>query len=283
MRHPKILFLLTAGFAILSARAEELPANGLMLDLDAAKGLEMEDAMRVAKWTSTVPGHRLEFVKRDEGRHAAGSGRPTLRENIAELAGAPALVFLQQELVCHDEDVFDKLVTGSGHTWAAVICVREQRKGLADVNSFFGNLRNEQKFEGLWACFTDDNRPYYGVRNGLTFGRFDVNNPQLLAPAIKPGRFHLLVGRMQPGTGEVRLDFFVDDAKPVATTRVPVSIKANSSKLAVGQERDAIEHPGMESFDGEIARLLVWNRALDNDETARVLDQLRQRYGLKPR
>ena len=33
-------------------------------------------------------------------------------------------------------------------------------------------------------------------------------------------------------------------------------MKKNSSRMAIGQERDAIEHPGKESFDGEIARFL---------------------------
>ncbi len=258
--------------------AAELPAHGLMLDLDAAKGVSVEDGNRVAKWVSEVPGHRFEFLKRDEGRKEPGSGRPTLREAVPEMGGAPALVFLQQELVCPDEDAFDALTTGKGHTWAAVVAVHPQRVGLIDVNSFFGNLRNGGNYEGFWGCVTDDNRPWCGVRNGLTMGRFDANNPQLLVPAaLMPGRFHLLIGRMQAGTGEVRLDFFIDTAKPAATASVPVSATANPSKMAVGQERDAIQHPGHESFDGEIARLLIWQRPLDDAELAAVIATLQQK------
>ena len=267
-----------------ASRAAELPARGLMLDLDATKGVRMENDNRVAKWVSQVPGHHFEFLPRDEGRKEPGSGRPTLRENVVEIGDAPALTFLQQELVCPDEDAFDSLTTGSGHTWAAVVAVHPQRLGLTDVNSFFGNLRNSGNYEGLWGCFNDDNRPWYGVRNGLSFGRFDANNPQLLAPAaFVPGRFHLLIGRMGAGTGEVRLEFFIDSAEPTATARVPVSAAANPSQMAVGQERDAIQHPGHESFDGEIARLLIWQRPLDDAELAAVVTHLRQCYRLETR
>jgi len=261
--------------------AAEPPARGLLLDLDATKGIEVEDGNRVAKWISEVPGHRFEFCKQDQGRKEPGSGCPGLRGAVPEIGGKPAFVFLQQELVCPDEDAFDALVTGKGHTWAAVVAVHPQRLGLIDVNSFFGNLRNGDNYEGLWGCFTDDNRPWYGVRNGLSFGRFDANNPQLLAPAvIEPGRFHLIIGRMQAGTGKVRLDFFIDSTKPAATASVPVSAAANPSKMTVGQERDATQHPGYESFDGEIARLLVWERPLDDAELGEVVAILRERYQL---
>ncbi len=275
--------LLCLLFVQATSSGAELPAPGLLLDLDATRGVAVEDGNRVAKWVSEVPGHRFEFIKRDEGRKEPGSGRPTLREAVPEIGGLPALVFLQQELVCPYEDAFDALVTGKGHTWAAVVAVHPQRVGVADVNSFFGNLRNSGNYEGLWGCFTDDNRPWYGVRNGLSFGRFDANNPQLLAPAIKPGRFHLVIGRMQAGSGEVRLDFFIDAAKPAATAKIAVATTANPSKMAIGQERDAIQHPGHESFDGEIARLLLWQRPLDDAELGQVVAILRERYRLGER
>jgi len=218
------------------------------------------------------------FVKRDEGREEQGSGRPTLRPDIPELGGRPALVFLQQELVCMDEDAFDALTTGKGHTWLAVIAVHPQRVGVKDVNSFFGNLRNGEKYEGVWGCVNDDNTLWYGTRNGLTFGRFDRNNPQLLGPVLETGKFHIIGGRMAAGTGNVEIELFAGDVKPVATGEAPVDPKANPSKMAVGQERDAIEHPGKESFDGEIARFLVWERPLDDDELAAAIAELRTAY-----
>lgn len=259
----------------------ELPAAGLLVDLDSSKGVIVEDGNRVAKWISEVPGKRFEFVKRDEGRKEPGSGRPTLRKDLELIGGKPALEFLQQELVCLDEDAFDSLTTGKGHTWAAVVAVRSQRVGVKDVNSFFGNLRNGQKYEGFWGCVTDDNRPWYGVRNGLTFGRFDVNNPQLLGPVLEPATVHLLIGRMQAGTGNVKLELFVNTATAAAVSNITVRPDANPSRLAVGQERDAVNHPGYESFDGDIARLLIWERPLDDSEIANVVDSLRRIYSMK--
>lgn len=275
-----VRFFLACLLSVQVCTAAAWPPPGLLLDLDAAKGLDLESGNRVVKWTGSEPGQPFVFVKRDDGRSEPGSGRPTLRAKVPELGGAPALVFLQQELVCMDEDAFDSLTTGQGHTWAAVVAVHDQRVGVVDVNSFFGNLRNGKNYEGLWGCFTDDQRPWYGVRNGLTFGRFDVNNPQLLAPALAPGHFHLLIGRMSAGTGQVRLDFFVDSATALATASLAVSTTANPSKLAIGQERDATQHPGHESFDGEIARLLIWQRPLSDDELNQLVVTLRQLYHL---
>jgi hypothetical protein len=257
----------------------ELPQKGLLLDLDAAKGVSLEGEGRVAAWENQVADAKARlFVKRDEGRKEAGSGRPALRTDIPEIGGKSALVFRRQELVCMDENTFDGLTTGKGHTWLAVIAVHPQQPGLKDVNSFFGNLRNGAKYEGVWGCMNDDNTLWYGTRNGLTFGRFDENNPQLLGPLLEPGRFHIIGGRMAAGTGTVKIELFVGNPKPVATGEAPVDPTANPSKMAVGQERDAIEHPGHESFDGEIARFLIWERPLDDGELAQAMGSLRKGY-----
>ena len=276
--------LLFQGLLCSSALAAEpsLPAKDLILDLDAAKGVSLEDGDKVAKWTNQAEGTPgKEFVKRDEGRKEAGSGRPVLRKEVKELAGKPSLVFLQQELVCMDEDAFDGLTTGKGQTWIAIVAAHEQREGLKDVNSFFGNLRNGDKYEGVWGCFNDDNTLWWGARNGVTFGRFDANNPQLMGPKLEAGRFYLVAGRMAAGPGPAKLELFVNTSTPVATADIPVNTKANPSRMAVGQERDAIQHPGVESFDGEIARLLIWERPLADSELADVLKNLKTTYGLE--
>jgi hypothetical protein len=262
--------------------AEDLPSAALVLDLDAEKGVKLEDGDRVVRWTNQAPGAvAKDFVKRDEGRKEAGSGRPTLVKNVGTPGSKAALDFRQQELVCMDEDAFDGLITGKGHTWIAVISVHEQRVGLKDVNSFFGNLRNGEKYEGVWGCLNDDNTPWWGIRNGITFGRFDVNNPQVLGPKLETGKFHLLAGRMAAGTGNVALELFVNAPVAVAKGEAPVSETANASRMAVGQERDAIQHPGVESFDGQIARFLIWERPLDDKELAEAFATLAAAYSLK--
>lgn len=268
-----LLFLITCDFS------HALPEEGLLLDLDSAKGLTLEEGDRVAAWENQVPGAKAKlFVKQDEGRKEKGSGRPILRAAVPELGDKPSLVFRRQELVCMDEDTFDGLTTGKGHTWLAVIAVLPQQDGLKDVNSFFGNLRSGAMYEGVWGCFNDDNTLWYGVRNGLTFGRFDENNPQLLGSVLEIGKFHLIGGRMAAGAGKAKLELFADSADPVATGEVPVVANANPSKMTIGQERDAIEHPGHESFDGEIARFLIWERPLDDKELAAAMETLRTAY-----
>lgn len=266
-----MIFRLIVSLCASACLAAELPRAGLMVDLDAAKGVTLDAQGRVTAWQSQAGADTTRaFVGQPKGRTDATSGLPT------PVKGEPAaLSFRQQELVCHDESAFDGLIRGDGCTWVALLKVYPQRVGLKDVNSFFGNLRNGQKYEGIWGCLDDDNTVWWGARNGLTFGRFDVNNPKLVGPKLAEGRFHLVAGRLGSGPGEVLAEFFVNDLKACATARFPINPKADASKLAVGQERDAIQHPGKESFDGEIARFLLWNRPLTDAELKTVFETVR--------
>jgi hypothetical protein len=195
---------------------------------------------------------------------------------VTKEVGAPSLVFRAQELLCHDEKAFDGLIKGDGCTWVAVLKPYAQAKGgLKDVNSFFGNLRNGGKYEGVWGCLDDDNTVWWGARNGLTFGRFDVNNPKVAGPKLEAGRRYVIAGRLGTGTGSVAIELFVDEPKAIATGRFPVNPAADASKLSIGQERDATQHPGFESFDGELGRFLLWSRPLKDEELAAVMAGLR--------
>ena len=260
----------------------QLPADGMILDLDAEHGVAVEDGDRVSLWQNQVAGFvARDFVKRDEGRKEAGSGRPTLHKGIKELNGHSALVFRGQELVCMNEDAFDDLTRGGGCTWLAVLSADGQQVGLKDVNSIFGNLKNGGNFEGLWANFTDDNTVYWGARNGITFGRFDTNNPQLLGPKFEKGKYYVIAGRMAAGTGSVTLELFVNTATPVSSAQIPVNTKANPSKFAIGQERDATNHPGHESFDGKIARFQIYARPLDEADLKGKMNERGESYGIR--
>ncbi|MGC6459926.1 MAG: hypothetical protein ACON4R_16370 [Akkermansiaceae bacterium] len=275
----KALLLFLPGFAL----GQTLSKEALLLDLDATKGLKTDAQNRVLSWTNQASGHEnLVFEKQDEGRKTPLSGCPTLRTSNSSKGTPASLIFRQGELVCPDEDIFDSLTTGKGHTWITLLSVYEQRVGLKDVNSFFGNLRNGGKYEGLWGCLNDDNTLWFGTRNGITFGRFDPNNPKLTGPKLATRRFHLVAGRQGAGTGKVLLELFLNRSdQAIATTSFPVNPKANPSRLAIGQERDAIEHPGYESFDGEIARFLIWNRPLSNKELTSAFLALKKTYRLE--
>ncbi len=280
MRH---FLLLTSAccFGRIVASEAALPQEGLLLDLDAAKGITLDAEKRVTDWKNqagTAP--HLNFVKQDRGRKIAASGCPSLRAQ-ATPNHQPSVVFRQQELVCADEDVFDELVTGKGYTWIAVLAVHEQRVGVKNVNSFFGNLRNGAMYEGIWGCLDDDNTLWMGSRNGKSFGRFDRNNPRVSGPMLEKNVFHIVCGRMQAGTGEVKLSLHLGSVKAHAEGVFPVNPQANPSRMAVGQERDAIEHPGHESFDGEIARFLLWRGALSDDALTSAMGKMAKTYGVK--
>lgn len=270
--------------ALIKGQSKNNLAKGLILDLDADTGVHTAESNKVESWDNKAPGAVMKtFVKRDEGRKVPGSGRPQLKEKIKELNGHNSVVFLKQELLNMNEEGCDALITGNGFTWICVIKPYTQVGLLQDVNSFFGSLKNGGNYEGFWAGFTDDNRFWAGARNGITFGRWDNNNPFIVTPAsLDTTQYYLLAGRMGAGTGTVQIELFVNDLqKPAATGDFPVNTKADGSMLSIGQERDAIQHPGVESFNGEIARLLMFDRPLTDKEMEQVSREFKQYYGLK--
>ena len=274
----KYQLVLLAIFVIRCAAQAAQP--GPILDLDADRGVKVVDG-RVVSWTNQADWKVKTFVATRDASHEKGTGRPTLKENVAAIRGHNAVVFRRHELINGDEDAFDHLITGSGYTWFAVMSVYRQVSGLKDVNSFFGNLRNGGKYEGFWAGLKDDNTLWAGSRNGITFGRWDTNNPQLLGPKLQENRYYVVAGRMGAGIEKVTIELFVNQAKPVASQPFPVNPQANSSKMAIGQERDATNHPGHESFDGQLARFLIWDRPLSNGEFKKTLSLLKETYGIQ--
>lgn len=281
--------------------ATDLPVSvGLFLDLDANTGVELEDGNRVKAWRNQVKGNAADvFVKQDEGRKQKGSGRPTLKTHVTAIGGSNTLIFEEQELVHMDEDAFDHMVTGSGYTWFSVMCVYEQRVGKKDVNSFFGNLRNGNPYDGFWGSVMDDNAVWIGTRNGFkverkgkpkiaadgkgTPGLWDAKlNPRVWhsEPLIE-NRYYVVMGRMGEGTSVVDLELFINSDEPVDSKPVPVNPKANPSKMAIGQERDATNHPGKESFHGEISRFLVYERPLSDTELNQTIRFLSEYYHIE--
>jgi len=85
---------------------------------------------------------------------------------------------------------------------------------------------------------------------------------------------------MGAGQGEVKVELFINDAVPGAALPFPVNRQANASRMAIGQERDAANHPGKESFTGEIARTLIWERPLADDELRVSLTAMQQFFGI---
>lgn len=259
------------------------PLEGLIVDLNADHGVMLDAKGKVERWVNQVSSFRVKsFEKNGDGRKDPQSGMPVLLRNI-DLGGHNSIGFKKQELVAADEDAFDHLITGRGYTWFCVMRAGKQSGELKDVNSFFGTLRNGGFYEGIWAGLNDDNRPWTGSRNGKSFGRWDNNNPYVLAEKpLKEGEYYLLIGRMEKGTDTVAISLFVNDAAiPVAKRPFPVNVHANASKLVIGQERDAVEHPGKESFIGEISRFLLYERPLNDKELIKAARNIRNEYGIE--
>jgi hypothetical protein len=96
-------FVVILLFSVATTAQAQVTAKGLILDLNADKGLEVEDGDRVIKWTNQVTTFAArDFVKQDQGRKEPGSGRPTLKKSIAAIGGHDTLVFRRQELVNND-------------------------------------------------------------------------------------------------------------------------------------------------------------------------------------
>ncbi|MEM7511573.1 MAG: hypothetical protein AAF388_11620, partial [Bacteroidota bacterium] len=180
-------------------------SNALILDLDADHGVSTQDNERVYSWANQVEDFSAkDFVSNDDGvrRSKPGSGMPLLKTELAEINGHNAISFREDELVNMEEDAFDYLITGSGYTWFAVIKPyptqnpeEETEFGLhrlKDVNAFMGNLRNSGNYEGFWGCLDDDLTFWCGSRSGVTFGRFDENNPKLSGPKLEANKFYIL-------------------------------------------------------------------------------------------
>jgi type 1 glutamine amidotransferase len=252
----------------------------LLLDLNADSGLTLEDGDKVIAWKNQKAGPTAQvFEKRDEGRKVAGSGRPTLKKSVSEINGHNTLVFTHDELINMEADAFDHLLTGSGYTWYAVISVYEQTNGVKrDVNVFFGNLRNSRPYEGFWGGLKNDNTIWAGSRNGKNLIMWGVDNPRVLGPILKTGRYYIIAGRMGAGIDTVNIELFVDETTPVGSVPFPVLTNGNSEQMAVGTERDATNHPGGESYNGEMTRLLIYETALSDSDFARVMKALKHYY-----
>lgn len=267
---------------------KKLPVTqGLLLDLDADYNVSVEEGNKIRAWGNNAPTDKIgAFYKQDEGRVIKGSGRPKLVINQTGINGHNTVVFHRQELVNDKEDEFDHLMKGAGYTWAAVLAVYEQIPDLPGVSSFFGNLRNTNlddngKYEGFWAGLSDDNHLWASTRNAITFGRWDKNNPYLVTPEpLEIGRYYLVMGRLAPGTGTVKMELFLNGNRPIDEKPYPVNPDINPSKMVIGQERDATNHPGRESFDGEITRFLIYERSLSDRELEQLTQHLMKKYNL---
>ncbi len=213
-----------------------------------------------------------------------------MKRNSSEINGHNSVIFREDELINDNDEAFHGMMTGGGYTWFAVIKPYKQG-GPGKINSnypnaFFGCLRSSgppQKetglYAGFWGSFYPDGRVYMGSRNGLNKRvRDGVNTPEVAAPAPAVDKWHIIMGRQGSGQGVVQLELFVNDpVSPANSSDFPVG-DVEPSRMAIGTERNAINHQGKESFDGELARLLMYETALDQSAMEEVYRYLKSLY-----
>ena len=66
----------------------ELVRKGLVLDLDADKGIKVVNG-RVASWKNQVEGKAKAFIATRDSSHQKATGHPALKEKVAAIGGHP--------------------------------------------------------------------------------------------------------------------------------------------------------------------------------------------------
>ena len=230
--------------------------------------------------------------------------------------GNPSLsVITGDDLVNMDgPDVYDHLIQGAGYTWIAVIKPYKQISIITnddagkDINILFGNLKNGDsgkcQYCGMWAGVSgsadrpmffwagnrgdDDfsagapyeNQPY--SNNGTGHYRTD-GNPHVHAKQMTVDKWEIVGARMGSGVGDVWIETFMGNRNAIIAKKPwRVFDKYDSTEdadvMAIGTERDAINHVGLESYDGEFARFLIWERPLTDAELQQALNALDSTY-----
>ena len=275
--------------------ADAVEQDGLLLDLDADEAVTAPNS-RVTSWLNQAPTDQAQvFESSDIGRESnntpldnrgvdqlgIGSGRPTLLTNVADLNGHNSISFAEEDLINREEDAFDHLSHGSGYTWFAVLSRYDQRwptENIRDVNAFFGNLRNSSPFDGIWGGFNSENRIWSSTRTFDAAARDSAGDQWLYGPIMPEREYFIAAIRLGSGTGTATMEMFINSDQPIDSTVVDINPNGNPSFMAIGTERNATNHPGRESFDGELARLLIYERPLSDLEISQTIESLRLKY-----
>ena len=303
----------------------QLPAKGLLCDLDAAKGVQKDANNLVFRWENQAvavghPGRN--FDERVYPTRPSPLGRPTFKAN--QINGRPSLAFwgnptLQtitgDDLVNMDgPDVFDHLIQGAGYTWIAVIKPYKQIPIITnddagkDINILFGNLKNGDngkcQYCGMWAGVSaSEDRPMFywaGNRGDDDFfagapyenqpysnnntGHYRTDgNPHVHARQMAVDRWEVVGARMGSGAGDVWIETFMGKSNAIIAKK-PWRVydkygpEEDADMMAIGTERDAANHVGLESYDGEFARFLIWERPLGDAELQLALNAIDSVY-----
>ena len=250
------LVLLLAG-----ARAD-IVTDGLILDLDPDVGIS-ESGGSITSWANqaTAGGDDVATTRGTPTLVAGPDGHSAVR--LDEAGGA------KDRMSGSDENAFDGIMQGAGHTWFAVVRPTSGANG-GSKNAIFGTLTNQSNFSGLVAHASGPT-PAYMLRLESGNDIFTTGSSNL-----EDGEWHIVAGRLSAGTGPQTAEIFTDGPSPEASSPVSISGSTPSDVLTLGAERSL----GSENFVGDIARILIYERPLDETELNGVGATLGSLYGI---
>ena len=244
--------------------ASGVVTSDLIQDLDAEEGVTTSGS-DVTAWANQAA---------DGGDDVAtGTGAPQLLSS-ATPSGRAAIEFTNDKLVGDDNAAFDHLVTGGGHTWFVVAKVKAPS---GDPNRFFGTLYTGDRYHGIAPGVYLDGRVYADTR--AKAGSFDAGQTAGTAN-LNDGSYHIIAGRLAAGTGTAVLqELFVDSSTADGSGNVDVTTVANTGgELTIAAERIG----GGEYFEGDIARILIYDRPLSDVELVQNVTVLSNVYIAPP-
>lgn len=261
------LFLMTLGAWAGSARAESagpVPVtSGLVLDLDADKGVTADGSGKVSNWRNQVNNAPAQdFHERDADRawiqnaalsnqihwgnyhhprsanggwtNPVASGKPRLLQNVDAINNHNALKFELDELHNDNDAAFDGLHTGSGYTWFVLVKPYPQSTNGAAPNAFFGCLRNTAdpqreggNYSGFFASFEEKGKVYVSSRNGEDGGLWPGGGKTVrVETSYSSNQWTILAARQGAGSPNqmVNLEVFLNGVNsPVASGNYKIS------------------------------------------------------------
>ncbi len=238
------------GLLAVSANAA-IVSSGLIQNLDAELGVTL-NGFNVSAWANQAASGGDDVAQTD------ASKQPALLSGVVNGLDAVAIDGTSGNLLGDDDAAFDSLINGGGYTWFAVVRPGAQSGGNAAKNAVFGTLLDESPWSGVCGGVNNDGLPFtltrYGNPEALTTGTTNAIDNQ----------FHILIGRFSAGTGDQTAEVFIDDPTAEAGSSVTVSETADAGGLAIGLEH--LLSGGGQSFTGDLARLLIYDRPLTDAE-----------------
>ena len=250
--------------SLIAANANAVPVtSGLIQDLDAEVGVTTSGT-DVTAWVNQ--GSAGDDV-------TSGTGGAQLVAS-ATPGGQAAVRFTNDRLVGDDAAAFDSIVQGSGLTWIAVINPGAQAgSDNPGKNAIFGTLENSSGFNG-YVGGIDNAESVYGLERANS----GADERTTGATTGLDAGWVIVVGRVAAGTGSVLQEVFVNSATADGSSNITIGAAGEADLLAIGAERAGGAAP--EYYDGDLARLLIYNRPLTDQELDQVGFDLATTYGI---